>query len=188
MFPNGVIYEGVSADPYFFRGESGANDSMIPLLDNLFELIGKMPDNPLTRILSEFRAYRPLLHERYLASVKERSVGLMTRCMKNCESAFLAISIVDLVREFRWRHWHFTKAYILSSSKHPVATGGSPIIIWLPNQLGVVLLELIKLCDEYQTSFGYDDHQVVKIKKKSTLDIETLNAEIEFLEKTFKSK
>lgn len=35
MFPNGVLYEGVSDKPYFLRGESGANDSIIPTLDNL---------------------------------------------------------------------------------------------------------------------------------------------------------
>ena len=30
MFPNGVIYEGYMNDePQFFRGESGANDSMV---------------------------------------------------------------------------------------------------------------------------------------------------------------
>jgi indoleamine 2,3-dioxygenase len=28
MFPNGVIYEGISEEPMSFRGESGANDSM----------------------------------------------------------------------------------------------------------------------------------------------------------------
>ena len=29
MFPNGVVYEGVSEEPLSFRGESGANDSMV---------------------------------------------------------------------------------------------------------------------------------------------------------------
>lgn len=29
MFPNGVVYEGVSEEPMFFRGESGANDSIV---------------------------------------------------------------------------------------------------------------------------------------------------------------
>ena len=29
MFPNGVIYEGLSEEPMFFRGESGANDSIV---------------------------------------------------------------------------------------------------------------------------------------------------------------
>lgn len=31
MFPNGVVYEGVSEEPVSFRGESGANDSMVRL-------------------------------------------------------------------------------------------------------------------------------------------------------------
>ena len=29
MFPHGVVYEGVSEEPFSFRGESGANDSMV---------------------------------------------------------------------------------------------------------------------------------------------------------------
>ena len=29
MFPHGVVYEGVSDEPLEFRGESGANDSMV---------------------------------------------------------------------------------------------------------------------------------------------------------------
>ena len=29
MFPHGVVYEGVSEEPLSFRGESGANDSMV---------------------------------------------------------------------------------------------------------------------------------------------------------------
>ena len=29
MFPHGVVYEGVSEEPMSFRGESGANDSMV---------------------------------------------------------------------------------------------------------------------------------------------------------------
>lgn len=33
MFPNGVVYEGVLDNkPLYFRGESGANDSMVTLL------------------------------------------------------------------------------------------------------------------------------------------------------------
>ena len=54
MFPNGVVYEGCFDDkPVDFRGESGANDSIIPLLDNLCQV--PMPKNPLTEILRDFR-------------------------------------------------------------------------------------------------------------------------------------
>lgn len=37
MFPHGVVYEGVSDEPLSFRGESGANDSMVsPLSHNYY--------------------------------------------------------------------------------------------------------------------------------------------------------
>jgi len=43
MFPNGVIYEGVDGEPKAYRGESGANDSIIPTLDNLLEIYDQLP-------------------------------------------------------------------------------------------------------------------------------------------------
>ncbi|KAJ8124837.1 hypothetical protein O1611_g8803 [Lasiodiplodia mahajangana] len=58
MFPDGVVYEGINDNkPMSFRGESGANDSMIPLMDNLLQI--QMPSTPLTEILQDFRQYRP---------------------------------------------------------------------------------------------------------------------------------
>ena len=33
----------------------------------------------------------------------------------------------------------FTREYILKKTSHPVATGGSPIVTWLPNQLQAVM-------------------------------------------------
>jgi indoleamine 2,3-dioxygenase len=33
----------------------------------------------------------------------------------------------------------FTREYIIKHTLHPTATGGSPIITWLPNQLGAVM-------------------------------------------------
>ena len=66
MFPNGVVYEGVSDEPTFYRGESGANDSIIPSADNFLEITGQMPQNPLTEILRDFRSYRPVHHNEWL--------------------------------------------------------------------------------------------------------------------------
>ena len=39
MFPDGVIYEGVSEQPLSFRGESGANDSMVRVLQVAVHLL-----------------------------------------------------------------------------------------------------------------------------------------------------
>jgi indoleamine 2,3-dioxygenase len=57
-------------------------------------------------------------------------------------SASLYLRALDQVRDFRWRHWCFTREYILKQTAHPVATGGSPIVTWLPNQLQAVLAQM----------------------------------------------
>lgn len=39
MFPDGVVYEGINdGKPMSFRGESGANDSMVPTMDNFLQI------------------------------------------------------------------------------------------------------------------------------------------------------
>lgn len=141
MFPNGVIYEGVSEEPLSFRGESGANDSMIPLLDNLLTL--SLPSTPLTTILTDFRSYRPGNHRQFLAWVSAQSLQLDLKSfaldVSHATSNLWYLRALDQVREFRWRHWCFTREYILKRTSHPTATGGSPIVRWLPNQLTAVL-------------------------------------------------
>ncbi|CAK7199032.1 hypothetical protein SEUCBS139899_001700 [Sporothrix eucalyptigena] len=161
MFPDGVAYEGVGEDGFeadspktctrlSFRGESGANDSMIPLMDSFLQI--PMPDTPLTEILKDFRQYRPSNHRQFLAYVRMRSATLGVKEFalsanagddsEKIESVRLWLQILNQVRDFRWRHWCFGKEYILKRTKHPTATGGSPIVTWLPNQLQAVLREM----------------------------------------------
>jgi indoleamine 2,3-dioxygenase len=128
MFPNGVIYEGVSEEPLSFRGESGANDSMIPMCDNLLQV--QMPETPLTDILKDFRQYRPGNHREFLEAVRDSAQRCGVRDFAKGEpvSAALYLQALDQVRDFRWRHWCFTREYILKQTSHPTATGGSPIV------------------------------------------------------------
>ena len=141
MFPAGVVYAGHNDDePLSFRGESGANDSIIPLLDALLEI--PMPANPLTEILQDFRSYRPKPHREFLAYVRDRAreLGVREYCTRRgVETPVLYLRLLDTVRSFRWRHWLFAREYIIRRSKHPTATGGSPIVTWLPNQLFAVM-------------------------------------------------
>lgn len=158
MFPNGVVYEGINdGKPLSFRGESGANDSMIPTMDNFLQI--PMPETPLTEILKDFRKYRPSNHRAFLAHVRDRSlaVGMREFALQLqqgaadpkdetdeavWESRRLWLQLLNQVRDFRWRHWCFGKEYILKMTSHPTATGGSPIITWLPNQLSAVLRDM----------------------------------------------
>ncbi|KAK4104250.1 hypothetical protein N658DRAFT_493754 [Parathielavia hyrcaniae] len=200
MFPNGVLYSGVPSTTttnnnnnnnntrVSFRGESGANDSMIPLVDNLLSI--PMPTTPLTKILQDFRSYRPGEHRRFLEWVQQAgeegglkgwALGLsscshhhhsgsssITRltALENgsvsrrddgegkdededeetkTETRALWIQVLDQVRDFRWRHWCFAREYILKRTSHPTATGGSPIVTWLPNQLAAVMDEMVRV-------------------------------------------
>lgn len=140
FFPNGVIYQGTNDNkPQSFRGESGANDAIIPLLDSLLQI--PMPQNPLTEILKDFRSYRPKPHRDFLAFVRSRAeqISVKTSCLKTLQTRILYLRLLEHVRSFRWRHWLFAREYIIRRTAHPTATGGSPIVTWLPNQLFAVM-------------------------------------------------
>ncbi|KAK3816393.1 MAG: hypothetical protein J3Q66DRAFT_283345 [Benniella sp.] len=172
MFPNGVIYEGVSDEPMFHRGESGANDSMVPMGDNLLQLTENMPSNPLTAVLRDFRTYRPHNHSEFLQYVenKARQVQVRHFAEQDPNSAAIYLAAVDQIRNFRNRHWNFTKEYIIKYTKHPVATGGSPIVTWLPNQLATVLRTM------QEVGSGIDSNQLLP-ENKSLVDILTKRAD-----------
>ncbi|KAI0514470.1 indoleamine 2,3-dioxygenase-like protein [Xylaria bambusicola] len=169
MFPEGVVYEGINdGKPMSFRGESGANDSMIPLMDNFLQI--QMPSTPLTEILQDFREYRPSNHRQFLVDVKHSSEELgvkdfglgtnphhvATTEQKELllESRRLWIKLLDQVRDFRWRHWCFAREYILKQTSHPTATGGSPIVTWLPNQLQAVMEEMVEIYSSVEGQSG----------------------------------
>jgi indoleamine 2,3-dioxygenase len=169
MFPNGVLYEGVpelANTRVSFRGESGANDSMIPLVDNLLSI--PMPSTPLTEILKDFRSYRPGEHRRFLEWVKTsgEQAGLKDWALDGhgededeeakTETRALWIKILDQVRDFRWRHWCFAREYILKRTSHPTATGGSPIVTWLPNQLAAVMDEMVRVYEAVGGGLGQE--------------------------------
>jgi indoleamine 2,3-dioxygenase len=189
MFPNGVIYEGVSEEPLSFRGESGANDSMIPMCDNLLQVA--MPETPLTDILKDFRQYRPGNHREFLEAVRDsaQQSGVREFATGDSVSAALYLQALDQVRDFRWRHWCFTREYILKHTSHPTATGGSPIVTvshpitsyqflltgdqWLPNQLQAVLSQMADTFEYCRSINGVND-----IMDNANLQRETLQKEV----------
>jgi indoleamine 2,3-dioxygenase len=121
MFPNGVVYEGVAEEPFKMRGESGANDSMVPLGDNLLEITANMPVNPLTNVLKDFRSYRPRNHQEFLEYVQQRAtaVGLREFAMGDSNSAARYLANLDQIRAFRHRH--------VSNLLSPSSTSGSKL-------------------------------------------------------------
>ena len=48
-------------------------------------------------------------------------------------------AIVDQIFIFRNGHWMFVQKYIMANTAYPIATGGTPITSWLPNQIQACL-------------------------------------------------
>lgn len=86
--------------------------------------------------------YRPESQRSILTWTESKATELNTRdwlTKTDPEIAVLYLRVLNHIRSFRFRHWMFAREYILKQSKYPVATGGSPIVTWLPNQLSAVM-------------------------------------------------
>ena len=60
---DGVIYEGVSNKPVQYRGQTGAQDNIIPTADIFTGVIGYYPTNDLTKYLLDLRSYRSTIKQ-----------------------------------------------------------------------------------------------------------------------------
>ena len=140
MFPNGVVYQGVSEEPRFYRGPSGANDLTIPTLDNVFEVTSQMKKNSITDIINDYGTYRTTNHNEFLAwtESKAKELGTGKFACEDSNSAVLYTANLDQIAEFRERHWRFVKLYIIKNSKEAKEGEESPLFL-LPNQIEIVL-------------------------------------------------
>lgn len=139
IFPNGVLYKGVSDTPQVYRGETGAQDSIIPSVDTAFGL--SYPRNALTDYLFQMRKYRPYNHVAYVDDLKKKQEKheLKKFGLEDSYSTFLMLQNIHSTFAFRHQHWGMVKKYIMDNTKYPRATGGTPITTWLPNQIGACL-------------------------------------------------
>ena len=143
IFGNGVIYEGVSEEPVQYRGQTGAQDNIIPTADIFTGVIDYYPSNDLTKYLLDLRSYRPKCIQNFLSDLKdemkENRLFNSIKKSENEEGLCLLIQILDEIYYFRNGHWQFVQKYIMANTKYAKATGGTPIISWIPNQITAVL-------------------------------------------------
>lgn len=149
------------------------------------------PETPLTEILKDFRKYRPSNHRAFLKHVRDRSIEVNLREFAVrlqgvpsaeedeavWESRRLWLQLLNQVRDFRWRHWCFGKEYILKRTSHPTATGGSPIVTWLPNQLSAVLRDMTNIAAKVgEERLGDEVRDIMDLVRRQE---ETLRKEVE---------
>jgi indoleamine 2,3-dioxygenase len=122
-FFEGVVYEGVDSAPLNFRGETGAQSSVIPLVVAFF----KIPHKPsmLTDHLADMRRFMPREHRALLALVERLPDprGKVDKAPYN--------EALEALAAFRETHLEFARRYIHAHVRDPRGTGGTPYLEWL---------------------------------------------------------
>ncbi len=139
--PEGVIYEGVRAyegRPQKFRGETGAQSSIIPTLDAALGISHRA--DPLRPYLMEMRDYMPLKHRTFIAAVEQgpslrQYVLGHSQARASLREAYN--SCVQWIERFRSKHLEYAALYIQNQSQRnatnptDVGTGGTPFMPYL---------------------------------------------------------
>ena len=154
LFGDGVTYTGVWDEPKQFRGQTGAQDDIIPMEDIFSGVINYYPKNELTKYLLDLRTYRPKCIQQFFIDLEKEVEGIHHRGMlgylqeqKSVVGLSRLLGILEQIYHFRNGHWQFVQKYIMANTPYAKATGGTPITSWLPNQLKAVMQQMQDVLD-----------------------------------------
>jgi indoleamine 2,3-dioxygenase len=125
-FFENVVYEGINQQAINFRGETGAQSSIVPVLVEFM----KIPHQAsiLTEHLQDMRRYMPKRHRLYIQQVTAMP------SIRRIEYRDSFNAILDQLIEFRKVHYGWAQEYIHKHVSDPRGTGGTPYMQWL-NQM-----------------------------------------------------
>ncbi len=158
IFGDGVKYEGSdNQELRTYRGQSGSQDDIIPTVDIFSGLFKYYPDNVLTQYLLDMRQYRPKVVQHFLSDLENNCMDIDNLDSTGLQFLYL---IQEEVHNFRNGHWMFVQKYIMENTKYQVATGGTPITTWIPNQIEAVLHYMGLILEKLKnTDFYNEKHQ-----------------------------
>ena len=123
----GLIYENqYNNKPQFFRGETGAQSSIMPFLDGALGIYHT--EDHLRHYLNEMRDYMPPNHRKSIEVVQKRSKAkTLINESKKLTSEYN--KCLEEIRVFRAQHLEFAATYIHKQSQitNPFGRGGSTI-------------------------------------------------------------
>ena len=186
LFGDGVTYTGVWDEPKQFRGQTGAQDDIIPMEDIFSGVINYYPKNELTKYLLDLRTYRPKCIQQFFIDLEKEVEGIHQRGMlgylqeqKSVVGLSRLLGILEQIYHFRNGHWQFVQKYIMANTPYAKATGGTPITSWLPNQLKAVMQQMQDVLDiiaslaiemDETTSFIVTSNQTTLLQKQKLLE------------------
>jgi indoleamine 2,3-dioxygenase len=106
-----------------FRGETGAQSSIMPLLVAFMKIPHRT--STLTAHLIDMRNYMPAEHRALIAAV-EAMPSIRAMASKQNYNA-----VLDAMAEFRSVHYGWAQEYINRWTDDPRGTGGTPYMQWL---------------------------------------------------------
>lgn len=136
LLPNGVVYEGVDrfkGQPQKFRGETGAQSSILPLLDAALGVVHE-PDPMMSVHLAEMPMYMPVAH-RKLIKAASGWPAMRPYVVAHPELKDAFNSCIDGIYAFSMMHLKYAAMYIFNQAQKAagtnqtaVGTGGTPFM------------------------------------------------------------
>jgi indoleamine 2,3-dioxygenase len=122
-FFENVTYEGVTETPMSFRGETGAQSSIIPALVAFMKI--RHCQSVLTDHLADMRRFMPPAHRQLIADLE----GLPS--IREVADPVAYNDVLEAMATFREVHYGWAEDYINRRVSDPRGTGGTPYMAWL---------------------------------------------------------
>ena len=122
-----LTYEGVDRAPIRFRGETGAQSSIMPTLIAFMKIPHRR--SVLTDHLDDMRNYMPVRHRALIREV-ETMPDIRRPRRKEPYNA-----VLEAMAAFRRVHYGWAEEYIYRWTDDPRGTGGTPYLQWLKQML-----------------------------------------------------
>lgn len=140
--PQGIVYQGVSSygeQPQQFRGESGAQSSIVPSLVAILDI--HHTETAFTPYLKEIRAYMPPGHRKFIEKIEHLSFNGYSLLDFVTKRKTSHPSLYDVYRtcrqalyDFRKKHYEYVGRYIHSQAQQhdanptAIGTAGTPFM------------------------------------------------------------
>ncbi|MEE8058971.1 MAG: hypothetical protein V3T17_14215 [Pseudomonadales bacterium] len=118
-----VHYEGVNNKTISFRGETGAQSSIIPTLEALLKIPHQQSE--LTQHLTVMRQYMPVRHRQFIEDTAQISH------LKSLADTKIFNQVLEYIAQFREIHYNWAIQYIADHTDDDKGTGGTPFMRWL---------------------------------------------------------
>ncbi|MCB0013635.1 MAG: hypothetical protein KDE34_17095 [Anaerolineales bacterium] len=141
LLPDGLIYSGVEAwgdRPVQFRGETGAESSIVPALDAFLGISHEFDE--MRAYLLEMRDYMPAPHRQLILDLE--SASTLRAYVSDRHNSLLREAYngtIQALGAFRRLHIEFAARYIIAPAKGAAAgevgTGGTPFTVYLKKHI-----------------------------------------------------